>query len=115
MAINQIKQMDGYLGAPPTKETQQFMVIEDRVHKVYTVVVHEFKLGDVDDVEIYAAQPLWEWQESDMGKWVMSHALESPMWHRRNEMSTWEQRFIITAKLKDKDYTFWQLKWGSTR
>ena len=33
-----------------------------------TLVVHEFTLGDVDDPEIYAAVPLYEWQLSDAGK-----------------------------------------------
>ena len=27
-------------------------------------------MGDVDDVEVYAAQPIYEWLQTDAGKWV---------------------------------------------
>jgi hypothetical protein len=32
-----------------------------------TMIFHEFTLGDVEDPEIYAAQPLCEWQTTEMG------------------------------------------------
>ena len=38
------------------------------------VVVHEFPMGDVEDPDLYAAQPLWDWQNSEAGAWVMEHA-----------------------------------------
>jgi hypothetical protein len=31
-------------------------------------------MGDVDDVDIYVAQPIYEWQQTEQGKWVMEHA-----------------------------------------
>lgn len=34
----------------------------------------EFSLGDVDDVDIYVAQPIGEWQRTEQGQWVMEHA-----------------------------------------
>jgi len=115
MAINQIKPNHGYLGPEPTRWTQDVMIIDNQPHRIYTLVVHEFMLGAVDDVEIYASQPIWEWQQTDMGKWVMSKAVEPPCWHRQNDFATYQQRFVITAKLKEKDVTFWQLKWGGRR
>ena len=27
-------------------------------------------MGDVDDVEVYAAQPIYEWLQTEQGKWV---------------------------------------------
>jgi len=48
-----------------------------------------------------------------MGKWVMKHAVETPEWHKHLDQSVYGYRFAIVAKLKDKDYTFWTLKWNS--
>ncbi len=35
---------------------------------------HSFTMGDVDDVDIYVAQPIHEWQQTTQGKWAMEHA-----------------------------------------
>lgn len=114
MSVTSIKPPNsGYLGDTPARPAHEVMVINDRAYRIYTITVHEFRLGDVDDVEIYAAQPLWEWQQSEAGKWVMDHAIEPPEWHRHTDYVSFGHRFIIRAKLKDKDYTFWTLKWGS--
>lgn len=115
MSINEIKSSQGYLGPEPSVPTHDVMIIDQHAHRIVKVVVHEFKLGDVDDVEIYAAQPIWEWQQSEKGKWIMEKAIESPTWYRNNDMITWSQNFKIVAKLKEKDYTFYQLKWGNGR
>lgn len=92
----------------------QFNLVHDKVVEVKSVVVHTFRLGDVDDPDLYAAQPMWEWQESEMGKWVMSHAVDQPEWHRHLEPMTYGYTYAIVAKLTAKDYTFWVLKWGSS-
>jgi hypothetical protein len=70
-------------------------------------------MGDVDDPDLYAAEPLIQWQNSEAGKWVMEHAVEPPMWQRVPDLNTFGYRYGITARLRARDYTFWQLKWGS--
>ncbi len=80
-----------------------------------TLVVHEFTLGDVDDPDIYAAVPLFEWQLSDAGKWVMKHAIETPQWRKCNDYRSYSLRYQVTAKLKDEDATFFKLKYDSTK
>ncbi len=107
-----INQTDGYLGNAPKSKLREYMIIEDRVHKIHRVVVHEFTMGDVDDPILYASQPLLDWQNSEQGQWVMSNAMETPEWHRYEDMHSWGHKFYITAKLKDKDYSFYLLKWG---
>jgi len=109
----QLKSDSGYLGPMPTHTTPKVMIIEDRACKIYNIRVHEFTMGDVDDIEIYAAEPIWKWQQTDAGKWIMKHAIESPVWNKIADYNTFGHRIVITAKLKEKDYTFWQLKWGS--
>jgi len=90
----------------------KFMVIGDKVHEIHTVVVHRFRMGDVDDPDLYAAQPLYEWQQSEMGEWIMERAMDTPEWHRQHDTMNWGYQYAVVAKLKDVDYTFWILKWG---
>ena len=112
MAIN--TQSDkGSISAPKGGTVTEFMKFGDKVHKIHTVLVHEFTMGDVEDPDLYAAQPLWEWQESEMGAWVMERAVEVPEWHRNINYIGYHFEYIVVAKLKDIDYTFWTLKWGS--
>jgi hypothetical protein len=102
----------GYLGEPPNKKTHDFMIIEDKVYKIHDVIVHRFSMGDVEDPDLYAADPIIKWQRSEQGTWVMTHAVESPVWHRMVDHSSFGYAYVIRAKLKDKDYTFYQLKWS---
>lgn len=81
---------------------------------IVTLVVHEFSVGDVDDPDLYAAQPLWEWQQSESGKWVMEHAVETPQWGRLNDYHTYQLRYRVTAKLREQDATFFKLKYDNT-
>jgi len=82
---------------------------------IVTLVVHEFTLGDVDDPEIYAAAPLWEWQQSDAGKWVMNNAVEVPQWGNCTDYQTYSYRFRVTAKFKEQDATFFKLKYDNSK
>lgn len=102
----------GYIGEPPVKVTREFMIVDNKVHKIHDVTVHRFTIGDVEDPDIYAAGPLIDWQKSEKGSWVMEHAVESPVWHRMIDHSSFGYCFVIRAKLKDVDYTFYQLKWS---
>jgi len=74
--------------------------------------VYEFRIGDVDDPEIYAASPLWEWERTEQGKWVMENAIESPVYYRDVDPASFGHKFSIMAKLKAQDAVFFKLKWG---
>jgi hypothetical protein len=76
------------------------------------IVVHEFRMGDVEDPNLYAAEPIIQWQQSESGQWIMERAVDQPSWHRSTDPATYGYRFEIRAKLKDIDYTYWVLKWG---
>ena len=102
----------GYLAEPKGTTIYDVMVIGDRAYRIHKVVVHQFRMGDVEDPDLYAAQPLYDWQASEMGEWVMSRAVETPEWHRRADMMQYGYEYAVVAKLKDIDYTFWALKWG---
>ena len=104
----------GYLGSAPTKKLYDVMVIDDRAYRIHTVRVHFFTVGDVEDPEIYAAEPIIKWQESEAGKWVMERAVETPMFHQQIDHQMFGYKYVITAKLKDKDYTYWCLKYADS-
>lgn len=90
-------------------------VINGVAERVHNVVVHRFDMGDVEDPNLYAAQPIWEWQESEQGRWIMEHAIDKPEWHGCGQADTmnYGYKFAITAKLRGRDYTFWTMKWNS--
>jgi len=88
----------------------QYMIIEDRVEEVREVVVHSFQMGDVEDPDLYAAQPLWEWQESPAGQWVMEHAIEPPEWHRMADPMSYGYTYRIMAKLSGPALTEFLLR-----
>jgi len=84
--------------------------IAERVHKV---IVYDFTIAaDVDPI-IDAAPKLLEWEHSEAGRWIMAHALETPIWHKFEDPMHYLVRFKIVAKLRGRDYTFWTMKWGS--
>ena len=103
----------GPMAEPKDIKTHDVMVFDNKAYKIHTVVVHRFRMGDVEDPDLYAAQPLWEWQESEMGKWVMERAVDTPEWHRQMDQLQYHMQYAVVAKLKDIDYTFWTLKWGN--
>jgi hypothetical protein len=117
MAITKTKgyQFDpasGFLGSAPTKDTYKYMLVGDRVEEVREVVVHEFTMGDVEDPDLYAAEPLWKWQQSEMGQWIMENAVETPSWYRIPDMMQYGYKFQVRAKLMGPKLTEYLLRQG---
>jgi hypothetical protein len=102
-----------YSNEPSGTYNQKYHKLGDKIYEIHNVIVHRFKVGDVEDPDLYAAEPLINWQKSEMGEWVMSHALEVPVWHRLQTPMDYHFTYAITAKLASKDFTYWTLKWGN--
>jgi len=83
------------------------------VKEIHTVIVHRFRMGDVEDPDLYAAEPLFKWQESDPGKFVMEHAIDKPIWHRQLDQSTYGYQYAIEAELEMKKLSEYYLRWGN--
>lgn len=75
-------------------------------------VLHSFVIGDVDDPEIYLAAPVYEWQQSECGRWCMEHA-EDPRYRLVPDGITWGHRVIVYGELAEQDHTYFMLKWGT--
>lgn len=96
-----------YTHKPPR---YKYNVIGDRVEECKEVIVHEFSMGDVDDPDLYAAQPLYEWEKSDAGQWVMKNAADTPAWYRIADPSSYGYKYQIRAKLMGPSLTEWLLR-----
>lgn len=88
----------------------QYMIIDNQVQEVREVVVHTFLMGDVEDPDLYAAQPLTDWQESEAGQWVMKNAIDVPEWHRMADVGSFGYKYYITAKLSGPALTEYLLR-----
>lgn len=68
-------------------------------------------MGDVDDIEIYASQPIWEWQQTDHGRWVMENAHDL-VFYTTNDPSTFGNKITIRGELSDpRKVTEYYLRW----
>ena len=85
---------------------------QEIVQEIHKVTVHAFSVGDVEDPEIYAAQPIWDWQQSDSGKFVMEHAIEIPSYHQSLDYNSFGYRYAIVAELESKKLSEFYLRWG---
>jgi hypothetical protein len=74
------------------------------------IVVHTFSVGDSEDPDLYAGESLWNWQQSESGKWVMENAFEKPSWHRHNDHMSYSYKYQIRARLTPEQITFFELK-----
>lgn len=88
---------------------QPHQVTPDEV--IHTVVVHRFGVSDVDDPDLHAARPLWDWQNSPVGQWVMQNSVEIPTWSRHLNHHTYGYDYSITARLADRAYVYYLLRW----
>jgi len=83
------------------------------IEELHKIVVHTFRVSDAEDPDIYAAQPLWVWQQSLKGQWIMEHAVEPPTWHRQIDHTNFGYRYAIMAELPGPRVTEYYLKWGT--
>ena len=106
--------MDGNKDYPMPRHWQpyQVKVIDGKAVGFRDVIVHTIRMGDCEDPDLFVAQPICEWQESDAGRFVMENAVEKPYWHRTNDYHSYGHRYDIVARLSEQNETFWRLKWG---
>ncbi len=72
--------------------------------------VHTIRMGDVEDPDLFIAQPIYEWQQTEAGKYVMSNSAPEPMWLRSVNPSTYGYDYKIKAYFTPKQLTYWKLK-----
>ena len=75
-------------------------------------VLHEFRMGDNDDPEIYAAQPIWEWQQTEAGKWCMKNCVpESISWGLGVDPYNYGYKVHVYGDMTEPDLTYYLVKY----
>ena len=96
--------------------TVRFQVVETNgqeiVQEIHKVVVHRFNVSDSDDPEIYAAEPIYRWQKSEAGQFVMKHAIDVPVFHKNINYASYGYEYAITAELEMKKLSEFYLRCG---
>ena len=85
---------------------------QEFVQEIHKVVVYKFSMGDVEDPDLYAAEPMWKWQQSEQGKFVMENAVDQPEWRRHLDPATYGYQYAIVAELEKNKLAEFYLKWG---
>ena len=75
-----------------------------------TQVVHTIRMGDVEDPDLMVAQPIYEWQQTEAGKWIMENSNPTPSWHRNHDIYNYGYTYQIRAYLTSKQITYYELK-----
>lgn len=86
-------------------------IIDGVPRKIHKIVVHRFTLGDVEDPDLYAAEPLHKWEHSEQGQFIMSKAIETPEWRRNIDYQIYGYEYVVIAKLYDVDVTYYTLRY----
>lgn len=93
----------------------RYVVLDNMVVETKEIVVHSFTMGDVEDPDLYAGEPLWKWQNSEQGQWVMERAMETPIWSRMIDPFQYHTKYIIQAKFDTKTLTEYYLRFGNNK
>ena len=93
-------------------QPEQVEIIDGCAVRFNDVCVHEFLLSDVEDPEIYLAEPILAWQSSEAGQWIMTHAAQPPYWIKTMDLTSYTYQIRIMARLSEQNQTFFKLKWG---
>ena len=90
-------------------------IIDGKPVRFRDVCVHEIIMGDVEDPDLFVADPIWKWQQTEAGKFVMEHAEDQPYWTRHLDYNTYGYRYCIVARLSEQNEIFWRLKYVDSK
>jgi hypothetical protein len=67
-------------------------------------------MGDVEDPDLFVAEPIWKWQQTEAGQWIMENAIDRPSWHRHIDYTSYGYIYAIRADLTPEQLTYYKLK-----
>jgi len=79
------------------------------IEEWHTITVHKFNMGDVEDPEIYAAQGLWQWKQTEPGKFIIEYA-QDVTYHISLDYQTYGYLCAIRCSLEKKRYSEFLLR-----
>lgn len=76
------------------------------------MILHTFKMGDVEDPDLFASFTIGEWQQTEKGKWVMENAIEPPVYYIDPDLHiNMGYRVWIEGKFSPEVETYFRLKY----
>ena len=84
-------------------------IIDGKPVRFRDVCVHEIRMGDVEDPDLWVASPIYDWQQTEAGKFVMEHAVQEPYWISSVDSTSYGTVYKIMARLSEQNETFWRL------
>ena len=94
-----------------TRPKYQVSISDTGEHAVtVTHVVHTIKMSDCDDPDLLVAEHIYNWQQTDAGKWVMEQSNPKASWHRHTDFNMFGYIYQIRAYLSPQQITYFELK-----
>lgn len=93
-------------------QPKEVKIIDGRPVSFRDVTVCMIRMGDVEDPDLMVASPIWDWQQTEQGQWVMENSVDKPYWTRSVDYVTYGHVYRVVARLSEQNETFWRLKWG---
>lgn len=85
----------------------KYKVVNGEVRIKY--ILHTFTMADVEDPHLYAAEPIYQWQQTPAGKFCMEKATDLEF-HTQIDHMIMGYRIAITGWITEKHATFLALK-----
>ena len=100
---------------PDSKLIRTHFIVDGKIIVKKQIIVHTFTVGDVEDPDLYAAEPMFEWQKSEAGEWVMENCCDGvPSWSRYIDPTTYGHKYMISAVFEEKKLTEFYLRFGNS-
>ena len=74
------------------------------------IIFAKFNLGDVEDPEIYAAFPIYEFKQTPKGRWMIENCPE-PVYDISMNYDTYGYQVVLHGKVEDQLATEFYLRW----
>ena len=91
-------------------KSPEVKIIGDCAVRFKDIKVHDFLMSDVEDPDLFAARPLSDWANSEVGKWCIENAEEVPYWIRQPDPTTYGYRYAVMARLSEQNETYFRLR-----
>jgi hypothetical protein len=82
----------------------------DTEEKTIELLVHSIRMGDVEDPDLFVGQPIYDWQQTEAGKYVMENSVPTPLWRRTVDPDAYGHKYMIFAYFTPEQITYYKLK-----
>lgn len=73
-------------------------------------LVYSISVGDVDIPDLLVNEPIYMWQQTDAGKYVMENSSPEPMLRRVTEQADFCYKYSIYAYFTPQQLTYYTLR-----